>query len=276
MTAAKTSSDTERCIVAAALGGKSGKAIAAAFGISRRWVSNILHRNGIKPTIGRRPSCDLNHAAFDQITREGAYWIGYLIADGCLKVDDSGAPQLILDIAEKDRTHVEKLRSFLGSSHAIITVTHKAGTIGSTAVKARRSVAFRVRSKRIVAALVSHGMGIKKGPDRAPKSDALLYSPDFWRGVVDGDGTVDCYKDSHGYTYACLILCGHRPLLEKYQMFLLRHGLIANITDTSSGIFQVRMMGLGALAMIRLLYEDAPVVLDRKLDSARRAIENGK
>jgi hypothetical protein len=35
----------------------------------------------------------LNEKAFDQLTDEAAYWVGFLLADGCIYRDRSGALQ---------------------------------------------------------------------------------------------------------------------------------------------------------------------------------------
>lgn len=255
-------------------GKTTSKEAAALHGVSESSVSNILRRHGIKPTIGRPPTCDLDHEVFDVITPESAYWMGFLFADGCITEYRGGAPQVILDLGEKDRAHVEKFRTFLKSTHKIITVQHKRGNIKELQVSERKSCTFRVRSTQLVTALQTRGM-VKKGPDRAPVGE-LENSVDFWRGVVDGDGTVRVHIDKrgNGYKYPCLILCGHMPLLEKYQAFLIRQGVSTNIIDTISGIYQIRMLGAPALSIIRLLYANATVALDRKIEMARVILVN--
>ena len=63
----------------------------------------------------------LNHEAFDIVTNDAAYWIGFLFADGSVIKQQKGAPQVQLRLSEVDRGHLEKFRHFLDSTHAIGT-----------------------------------------------------------------------------------------------------------------------------------------------------------
>ncbi len=261
--------DKELAIVEAARAGKVGRALATEYNVSASTISNILRKHGVKPPIGRRPSCGLDHAAFDNITPESAYWMGMLCADGCVVDYQNGAPQIILDLAEKDRAHVEAFRAFLKSTHAISTLNRKKTIIQNREVCERKSISFRVRSTPVAEALARHGIA-GKSPLRVPSKD-LAASPDFWRGCVDGDGTVRIHVDErgHGYRYPHIMLCGHRPLIECFQTFLKHEGVEANITDTSSGIYQIRLMSGPALKVVKLLYSKATISLERKWDDAK-------
>ena len=268
---ARIPEDIETQIVEGARNGKTGRELAQIFGISPSAVSNIFRRYNITVPKGRPRSCELDETAFDIPSSTRNYWMGFLITDGTVADYGYGTPEIIFDIAEKDRTQLEKFRTFLKSTHAISNITHKTPT--PDAVKddyTRRSVAFRVRSQKLYDAVVRLGM-TKKGPERTAVAE-LEDSIDFWRGCIDGDGTVRWTTDRNGYTYPQLILCGHMPLLEKFQAFLMRRGVISNVTDTASGIYQIRIIGSGAYKAIRDLYENAVTALDRKLETARDII----
>jgi len=263
--------EQELKIVDEARNGATGRVLATKYNVSPSTISNVFRRHSFKPPTGRRPTCELDHGAFEDVTPESTYWMGVLCTDGCVVDYQDGAPQIILDLAEKDRAHVEAFRSFLKSTHAISTLTRKSGLIRGHAVDERRSVAFRVRSVSLAEALARRGVA-GKSPLRAP-SDELANSLDFWRGCIDGDGTVRWTTDRAGYTYAAIMLCGHMPLLEKFQAFLVRNGVVANVTDTTSGIYQIRLLGSGALTTIKLLYENDSVALVRKAVIAREIIQ---
>lgn len=267
--------DSEEQIIEAAKNGTTGRELAKMFGVCPSTISNIFRKHSFKPPTGRRPTCELNHAAFDTITPASAYWMGFLCADGSFQDHGpgTGAPQIVLGLARKDRSHIEKFRSFLGSTHTIRDTVHKTSK-GYHDGKGGLASVFRVRSKPLTEALARRGL-VAKGAARFP-TDEIADNPDFWRGEVDGDGTV--YLSEHSkvqgtYRYPGIFLCGHMPLLERYQAFLLRRGISANITDTASGIFQIRLIGSGALAVLRLLYGNATVALDRKLSIARDLLE---
>jgi hypothetical protein len=100
--------------------------------------------------------------------------------------------------------------------------------------------------------------------------------------MVDGDGTVAIYDDSkkqYGYRYSYIGLYGRKALLDKYQTFLASHGIHANISKSgsaSAAVLQVALLGSGAVAVTRLLYEGATTFLERKMQSATAVMAYGK
>jgi hypothetical protein len=54
--------------------------------------------------------CLLNHEAFDIITDDAAYWIGFLFADGSVVRERKGAPMVQVRLSEVDRGQLVKLR----------------------------------------------------------------------------------------------------------------------------------------------------------------------
>lgn len=263
--------DSEEQIIEAAKNGTTGRELAKLFGVCPSTISNIFRKHGFKPPTGRRQTLSLKHDAFDVITPESAYWMGFLCADGCVVDNGSGSPQIILQLGRKDRGHIEKFRTFLGSEHTIYDGVNKTSRSYGNGRGDGQVSRFNVRSRPIFEALQRRGLAVHS-PLRVP-SDDLADSVDFWRGEVDGDGTVRWTTDRHGSTYANIMLCGHMPLLEKFQVFLIRRGIVANIIDTTSGIYQIRLLGSGAVRLIELLYGNATVALDRKFAVARDVIE---
>jgi NUMOD3 motif len=61
----------------------------------------------------------LNESVFDNPNEEANYWIGFLMADGNVYIDN-GLPNIRLALAEKDVEHLEKYRKFMGSSHPFL------------------------------------------------------------------------------------------------------------------------------------------------------------
>lgn len=260
-------------IVAAARAGKTGRQLAAQYGVSPSTISNIMRRAGHKPPTGRRPSKELDHDAFEVLTDDACYWMGFFCSDGSLADNGDGAPQIVFTLATSDRPHLEKFRAFLKSTHGITDSINKT-SYGYHDGLGGKASHFRVRSHKLVGALRRHGLG-GKSPVRFP-GPALEMSPHFWRGAIDGDGSVRWTEDSKGYVYAQLILNGHMPVLEKYQRFLGANGVEANITNVST-IHQIKMDGSKAVHMIRLLYSDAQSYLTRKNETAQEIIsKNGK
>lgn len=56
-----------------------------------------------------------NHNFFEVIdTEEKAYWLGFIMADGCVSITHS--PKVLLGVAEKDAEHIREFHYVLNSS----------------------------------------------------------------------------------------------------------------------------------------------------------------
>src|SRR4051794_16881485 len=119
------------------------------------------------------PPPDLS--AFSRVTAESAYWLGFLMADGCVT-----EREVILVLHRRDASHLRAFMRFLGCGDRPLRNVNRGralrGSISSTAL-ARQLAAFGLRA------------GHKPVATAPPE---LASSPDFWRGVIDGDGTLRC------------------------------------------------------------------------------------
>jgi len=203
----------------------------------------------------------LNHEAFDIVTNDAAYWIGSLFADGSVIKQQKGAPQVQLRLSEVDRGHLEKFRHFLDSTHAI--GTSPPGNFGG--YQSRASVRFTVSSRRLAGRLLE--MGRYEGPI-APE---LTTSRHFWRGVVDGDGSIFILKTG----YSGISLMGSQRLLEAFLRFLTERNLSGRMTiRPHKSIHGLSTAGYLAELIIDELYRNATTALDRKAAAAAPIIES--
>src|SRR5579864_3198646 len=100
--------------------GASFSQLAARHGVSVSAIWSHLKKAGVprRPVSSFRRHA-VNQAAFDTITEESAYWIGFLMADGCIPFQQGKSWGFIVSLSLCDRGHLEKLKSFLGSEHPI-------------------------------------------------------------------------------------------------------------------------------------------------------------
>ena len=240
--------------------GKRLADIAGHFGVGMSQAGQVVDEAGVEMRTGRPPIHELDHGAFDVLTPECAYWIGFLFADGCVTQDRYGAPALVVGLAERDRGHVEKLRTFLRSTHAISIGKGGKATFGGP------FACLRVRSWQLCETLVAHG--IVKKRSRVPSVE-LAASSDFWRGAVDGDGWLGTGRYGRAI-YPYIGLSGRIPLLETFQEFLVSRRLPRlRIHPTESGIWKVQTTGSTAGRIIETLYAGASSFLERKNVRAR-------
>lgn len=242
--------------------GEDSGQLSAAFGVCRAAVIKTLHGRGIRRR-SKSAACrrlPLNESAFSVITPEAAYWVGFLMADGAISGN-----AILLSLADKDRSHLEKFKSFLGSGHKIGRFEKVSG--GTPYFYGR----LQVRSVRLVSDLAILGVTPKKS-FTAKASESLVSSRDFWRGVVDGDGCI--YRRDN---MAGINLVGSRHLLDQFRGFVQSVSPACAVTvRPRKNIFQVHTDGRHAAATITALYNHASTALDRKSKIAADIIALGK
>jgi hypothetical protein len=203
-----------------------------------------------------RHKANLNEQAFDTLTPEAAYWAGMLFADGSIARGKRGAATV--NLASVDVEHVEKFKRFTGSLRKIRIDTHRSSAL--MPMGGRPIARFTINSLPLVARLESLGMVNSLRGERIAVPE-LANSADFWRGVIDGDGSITV--SSRGSVILQLI--GNRLLMEQWVSFIRLHcpehrtGLVK-----MKSIFYVRAAGLEAHALLNVLYNNDGVALDRK------------
>lgn len=266
----RISEEQKRLAVEACVDGATIEEAVAKFGMSKSTVDRFLRNQRISLILGCPATCEVDHTAFAIINRESAYWMGWMFTDGCISQDNYGAPTVGMNIKESDKSHVEKFRTFLKSTHAITHCAPKVSVLkNGQVINGGPSVTFRVRSEKLVADLKIYGMDWKKG-ERDYISPLLTSSADFWRGCVDGDGTLCLLKNR----YAGFSLAGNYPLLTHFQKFLRNNNLVSlNIGPTDSGIFRIGTAGTTGYDVIETLYGHGGTALERKYNHAQELLK---
>lgn len=264
--------DQESEVIASYLDRKTSGEIARSYGVDVGTIFRVLRDAGISSRCGRdrSPWQTLDETAFDEVTEESAYWIGFLMADGC--VSRSGnSYSLILSLASRDVGHVEKFRRFLSSSCSITRTDPKIHFSNGKPINSTGSVRISVSSNRLCEALMRFGVVPRKSP--IARVIGLESNRDFWRGVIDGDGSL-YFSDGCPNVY----LCGSSSLVAQFADFarLILPWLEARPRPAWNAKFLQRMNvhGRGAVALIRVLYDGASVSLDRKAEIARGIMDN--
>ncbi len=272
-----TDEQRERALVMCRDEGYKLQEAADALGISKKTVSNVVRDAGICRPGGKPRTCTVNGAAFDVLTPESLYWIGFLWADGNVHQDvitesrksraTAGAPAITVGLSAVDREHLEKFRAFLGSTHAITENAPRSAAPafeGGPRINTGPTVYFSIRSKGLCAALELYGFTTKRLRVPVPE---VAKSRDFWRGMVDGDGSLGVYPIG-GMNYPGVRLAGQRSLVEVFADFLKNNGLASLRPFEGIGVWTVSTTGNTATEIIHHLYANASVVLDRKRERA--------
>lgn len=181
--------------------------------------------------------------AFDILTPEICYWIGFIYADGHI---EKSRPRITVTLMEKDFSHLEKLANLIGCD-----------------VRQVKGGYYRIAfsSQKIYNRLLQLGFTNRKTWDITPH-ESLKYSRDFWRGVVDGDGWIFNKKQ------ICVGLCGHENTIKEFITYLNFSGVntltIPYKVKTREFLWSCDLHSKKAINTANILYKDASVYLDRK------------
>jgi transposase-like protein len=227
--------------------------LAVRLGISQAAVTRTLaHKERSRPRymthLRRYP---IDHDAFARVNPLSAYWMGFLMADGCVY----GGNSVQLTSHVRDTPHLEAFLRFVGSPDRPVRVR------GQTAIAT-------VYSPKLVADLTAHGVVPRKSYGTWA-SKRLARMPSFWLGVIDGDGTVGVSRAPY------IALCGSRPLMKQYQRFLadvVLGGRYQQMFRRADGLCVVTMEGESARRLADALYSASPTSLERKAEKARAAL----
>lgn len=249
--------------------GETTVSIARSYGVCCNAICNAIRKSGgqIRDRATRATKYVHRPDAFDSITDESAYWIGFLFADGSVPRHKT---RLVLTVGLRasDREHLEKLKRFIGSSHPLYDTT---ATIRG---RTHKGVRLTLAAPRLVTALRAWGM--KLSLDRVAPEE-LLYSKHFWRGAVDGDGHVGTGARTResGITYPTprLDLCGGRILMEQFLRYLQANDIGHRTSIGKQGVLYRVRIGTGtAVKAMRLLYVNEMPFLDRKFHVVGRIL----
>jgi len=237
--------------------GESSPRLGKEFNVSGHSIRSLLERRGIPRRSQREAQLkhSLDETVFDTITEESAYWVGFLIADGTI-LDRPGSPEIVLALSAKDKDHLERFRSFLRSSHAI--------AISKRKVKSGEYLVarFSVRAPRLAKALAAFGVVPRKS--LKAKVIGLEHNRHFWRGVVDGDGSLTHHLNSRK-NCSRLHLVGSQPLLQQFVDFLQPYMPDKDIAvKPHKTVYEVNLYGLSAIQAMNLLYQSCSIALERK------------
>ena len=224
------------------------------YGITRWSIRGLLERREIpRHPVGSARTIPLDESAFDNITEHSAYWAGFLMADGCISYQDHHSPAIILILSAQDEAHLERFRAFLKSDHKIRKYSR------TDSFSTNPKVCYQVRSRRLVSALSR--FGITAGKSTLGYVRHLDTNRHFWRGLIDGDGSLFETRKK----YLGLALCGTETLLEQFDSFIRIFKPDAGSSIRFiSGTFVLRCNTKTSRAVAKHLYQNCSVYLPRK------------
>lgn len=205
----------------------------------------------------------LNDTYFSKIDDEAkAYFVGYLLADGCITKHHGLYRQIQLHLSSKDIEIVEKLKEVTESNRKIYISPN-----GERCM-------FRDCSDTMVKDLAKFGIvPCKTGheqPDFSSIPNHLLNHT--LRGLIDGDGWISIGQSCYGKRIVSLGICGSKYTC-KYVTHLLFEKVSVHILSASKvkdkDCYKLGYTSLDDVKnIIRYLYSNATIGLTRKYKNA--------
>lgn len=198
-----------------------------------------------------------NRDVFQTIdTPEKAYWLGFIMADGCIHIQNKEKMigHFSIDIGGADVKHLYKFADFIEAQEDIVQHTTHSIT-GNDLVHVQLCCAATLQDL--------YNLGLR--PNKSGKETWIKtpYPADFIRGCYDGDGYIK--KDLHS-----IGLVGSSQLLSKIQDVFLKELNIQPKTIGKHGtIYRIEYTSLSDRQKIaNYLWYDGCISLDRKQELA--------
>lgn len=199
--------------------------------------------------IGRPPTYAVRSGFFDAITPDSAYVVGLLQADGSNQCD-RGIVCITLKLS--DAPILDRLSSLFGGGRPLRYDGHG-------------NPKLMVQNRALSDGLAQWGV-ISPKTHTASTHPALLGHRDYWRGVIDGDGSLCVGADGRRF----LALVGSRSICDQWLAFAQTNGCGARVSvRPHKRIFSVHLSGKDATHLAGVLYGDARIALARKAAVAR-------
>lgn len=203
-------------------------------------------------------------------TEEKAYWCGFIMADGCVTIqEDINSCELTIQLQKSDVGHLKKFNKSIGGNAEITFFTQICSFTG----KPTEACRIRFYSQQLVHGLGQYGVIpckslIKQFPSNIP--DSLMNH--FIRGYFDGNGTIYTYQNNP----RCSFATGSKDFVIGLQTYLWTHGFrcgkICKTHDAHVYTFAILEKDKGIYSFLKFIYNNSSIYLDRKYQKAQNFI----
>lgn len=194
------------------------------------------------------------------LDRNESYVFGLLITDGSLSLYDRNRGRVQLELGEKDIDIIEKLVNLIPGSK----IKTRERITNFTSNKTFKSVIFVNSHLDFRTKLINWGYPIKDKTLSASIPSVEFHEIDFWRGVIDGDGSLGL--TGTGLPFISLVTKSEN-LKTEYLKFLEKYlNLKKNVSrNKRDSVFNIMSNSGNAVKIAELLYSNNPqIYLERK------------
>ncbi len=192
---------------------------------------------------------NLNEYFFNELNENSSYWLGFLFADGSVRMKDGKSGELRLKLKDTDKNHIEKFLKDIKCDKPI-----KCGTDNKS-----KYCSVTLYSNLLVNSLFNLGcVNNKTQKIRLPELDESLI-PHFIRGYFDGDGSISKVKNRPN-SFTVTICSNHK--FNNDIINLLGFGTEYKYENYS--VIKINKI-MDIMSFRDYIYKNAVTLLDRKL-----------
>jgi len=222
----------------------------------------------------------LNENCFDELTPESAYWIGFIIADGCIMQRNKYTYLTRICLANIDKDHILKYQKFIGSNHPLYIDKNNKNAVYSD-----------ISSKKLFYSLKKWGVEERKTYSKLSFISKIPdeFKPYFICGIFDGDGSFIVrnkrvkdkrYNRIYNYEQCTISLLSNKSTLEDICSYLqtigMRYPKITKATKQCRIVYNCRWYSKKDIDIFYSIYKSSPITLDRKMEKITNFLSKKK
>jgi hypothetical protein len=228
-------------------------------GIPYKRVQRYVLASGVKVKSSlemTRSRSSINRKAFAELDEETAYWLGWIITDGCL----SDRNIVSLYLKSTDVALLEQYKQYIKPEGQLNeAVTNRDG-------KQFKSVGISVMCSQVAENLRKHNVSSRKSlKEQLPNFDTVHHelAPVFWRATIEGDGYIRKTRNAE------IQLIGGITLLQGFKDFceknsLVKLGKVIRQPRDNKDFHSISYCGQDARNVMKCLWSHGSIFLERK------------
>ena len=206
---------------------------------------------------------------FDLMVPEVSYMIGLFQTDGHLTSDSRNRGRLVIELKERDSKVLEKIAELLPCNYGIYRRERKT----NFSDKLYSSVSLKIYDRNFREWVSKYvPIGKKSNIISIPKEG--FSEIDYWRGVVDGDGSLGITSKGKGWPFLSLITCREK-LASEFCTFIYsftgkRKTFSRNCRDN---VFNICITKEDTQLVVKNLYYKECLCIERKGISSKSVLD---
>ena len=202
-----------------------------------------------------------------ELNYELSYIYGFLLADGTLSLDDRNRGKVTAEVSDRDQDILERIYDIIDGS----TLTYRSRQTNYSKGNIYKSCIFRNCNKWFRDFLVKSGFPTENKSKTATIPKIPYDKRGFWLGYIDGNGSIGI---ASGRPFISITTDSDELKLSYcfYLAELTNQFKVVN-RDSRDNIYNIYISGKRAMKVLKELYEDTTICLNRRYDKYKEIIK---